>query len=79
IVLATDGKGSINKVPNGTKIIRKATIEKSIDTLEAKIAKIEASESSQTQASAASKPAGDDPKELSGESERIGTTNFDET
>ncbi|MBB3159990.1 hypothetical protein FHS25_000422 [Rhizobium laguerreae] len=31
------------------------------------------------QASAASKPAGGAPKELSGESERIGTTNFDET
>ncbi|WP_049735196.1 hypothetical protein, partial [Rhizobium ecuadorense] len=57
----------------------KATIEKSIDTLEAKIAKLEASESSQTQASAASKPAGDAPGEFSGESERIGTTNFDET
>ncbi|MGO7830565.1 hypothetical protein ACC690_38700, partial [Rhizobium johnstonii] len=53
--------------------------EKSIDTLEAKIAKLESSESSQTQASAASKPSGEAPKELSCESERIGTTNFDET
>ncbi|MDC7741988.1 hypothetical protein PQF32_05185 [Rhizobium sp. BC56] len=57
----------------------KATIEKSIETLEAQIAKLEASENSQSQSSAASKPADEAPGEFSGESERIGTTNFDET
>lgn len=54
----------------------KATIEKSIETLEAKI---EATESGKGQASASSKPAGAAPGEFSGESERIGTKNFDET
>lgn len=57
----------------------KATIEKSIETLEAKIAKIEATESGKGQASASSKPAAAAPGEFSGESERIGTKNFDET
>jgi hypothetical protein len=57
----------------------KATIEKSIETLEAKIAKIEATESGKGQASASSKPAAAAPGEFSGKSERIGTKNFDET
>ena len=54
-------------------------IEKSIETLEAKIAKLEASESSKAEASAGSKPAAEAPQELAGESDRIGTKNFDET
>lgn len=56
----------------------RATIQQSIATLEAKIAKLNSTENSKSQASAASKPADEAPKELSGESERIGTTNFDE-
>ncbi|WP_244618719.1 hypothetical protein [Rhizobium sp. 18065] len=56
----------------------KATIEKAIATLQSKIAKISVTESSDTQTTTSTKTEEEAPQEMSGESERIGTKNFDE-
>jgi phosphate uptake regulator len=59
----------------------KATVEKAIETLEAKIAKLStSSETTAAQPAAASNSRqAAAPAQMSGESERIGDTNFDES